>query len=114
MLTRREIGVKIALKRAYLIYDGPKGKNWYRFTGEAGTQMSENPPEYDHCGTYYSGWLNGSHPENEGEMEKKEICFSHPNKECPFRMKIRLLNCNNYYLYELENVRRCDAGYCAQ
>ena len=76
--------------------------------------MSENPPEYDHCGTYYSGWLNGSHPENEGEMEKKEICFSHPNKECPFRMKIRLLNCNNYYLYELENVRRCDAGYCAQ
>ena len=105
---------KIALKRAYVIYDGPKGKNWYRFTGEAGTQISENLAEIDHCGTYYSGWLKGSHPENEGEMEKREICFSNPKKGCQFRMKIRLLNCYNYYLYELENVRRCDAGYCAQ
>ena len=76
--------------------------------------MSENPAEIDHCGTYYSGWLKDSHPEIQGEMEKGEICFSHPKKECQFRMKIRLLNCNNYYLYELKNVRRCDAGYCAQ
>ena len=114
MLAWREMGVKKALKRAYVIYDGQKGKNWYRFTGEAGTKMSENLTEIRHCGTYYSGWLKGSHPESEGKMEERYICFSHPIRECPFKVKIRILNCKNYYLYELENVRKCNAGYCAQ
>ena len=47
-------------------------------------------------------------------MEKGKICFSHPKNDCYSKVSIRLLNCKNYYLYKLENVRRCDAGYCAQ
>lgn len=93
------------------------GKNWYRFVGEAGTQMPENQVEMEHCGTQYSGWLNGTHPQNRKELSRRIVCFSHPSNNCYMKTRIRIRNCINYFVYELPNVRSCNkgnAGYCAQ
>ena len=34
----------------------------------AGTQMPEHELNFEHCGTYYPGWLNGDHPTTAGEI----------------------------------------------
>ena len=35
---------------------------WYRFGGEAGTQMADTCVTMRHCGAWYPGWLSGGHP----------------------------------------------------
>ena len=72
----------------------------------------------EHCGTFYSGWLNGTHPENRLDLVRSHVCFSHPTNSCYMKTRIRIRNCINYYVYYLVNIRRgCNkgnAGYCAQ
>merc|ERR1719273_2622852 len=89
-----------------------KGNNWYRIVGEAGTQIAENHVGMEHCGTFYSGWLNGTHPENRLELVRKShVCFSHPTNNCYMKTRIRIRNCVNYYVYFLVNIRRgCNKG----
>merc|ERR1711994_176441 len=86
--------------------------------GITGTRFAENHVGMEHCGTFYSGWLNGTHPENRLELVRKShVCFSHPTNNCYMKTRIRIRNCVNYYVYYLVNIRRgCNkgnAGYCA-
>jgi hypothetical protein len=44
------------------------GPGWYRMKEPAGTVMPEHPINVNQCGTYSPGYLNGTHPEEIGEM----------------------------------------------
>ena len=48
-----------------------RGGGWYRYQGEAGTQIPTYPPGYLQCGTYSAGWMEGGHPTvGQGEVTR--------------------------------------------
>ena len=74
---------------------------WYRFTGEAGTQMPEIPPEKKSCGTDAPGWLNDTHPEVRDGTVNKQVCFrGSGSKVCRWSHTIKIRNCGKFYVYE--------------
>ena len=99
-----------------------KGAGWYRFQAPAGTRMPENPPEFSHytegfCGTHYTGWLNGHHPTNLGELVEREVCFKTGGSEnCRSSLKrtTKIRHCGSYFVYYLNEVSACSLRYCAE
>ena len=91
------------------------GNTWYRFVPPAGTQMSEQPIPANHCGTEMTGWINGTHPSNNGEIVKRNICFVNLwNKNTCWRsVSVEIQNCGSFYLYKLPNPPNCVSRYCA-
>ena len=90
------------------------GRIWYRFVPPAGTQMSEQPIPAKHCGTEMTGWVNGTHPLNIGQIVKRNICFvNFWNKDTCFRsVPVEIQSCGTFYLYKLQNPPNCVSRYC--
>ena len=65
----------------------------------------------------YSGWLNGTHPE-EGTTKNATVCFSYDTgngDNCHWSQEIQITNCFGlYYVYYLPKVPTCAAKYCAE
>ena len=97
-----------------------KGPGWYRMMGKAGTQLPEHDVEPRHCGTFATGWLSGIHPTAVGEIVDRTVCFhsSGIDDSCRYQTQIQVINCGNFYLYNLrdmtEDIKRCDLRYCSQ
>ena len=89
-----------------------KGEGYYRFMEPSGTMMPESSLGEYHCGTHYSGWLNGSHPMEIGLEVEMKACFLNGNTECYYKANIKVTNCSTYYVYYLEEVPACYARYC--
>ena len=86
--------------------------DWYRFSGAAGNQMAESCVDRDRCGTYFPGWLNGSHPTvNEGAVQRR-VCFHYYDDCCYYFTYIRVRNCGSFYVYQLKPVTLCPLRYC--
>ncbi|XP_065053007.1 fibropellin-3-like isoform X2 [Rhopilema esculentum] len=88
---------------------------WYRFTGEAGTTMHTSCPEYFgtvfRCSTHAGGWLNGQHPTiQEGEVAR-DVCFAWNGNCCNWVYSIKVINCGNYFIYQLRPTS-CSYRYC--
>ena len=47
-------------------------------SGDAGTQMPEHEVDFQHCGSYYPGWLNGNHPTNTDQIVERQVKIFHP------------------------------------
>ncbi|XP_068739004.1 uncharacterized protein [Montipora capricornis] len=87
---------------------------WYRFSGEAGTQMADSCPKIHHCSTDSPGWLNGTHPTVAEGIVQRKVCFSqHLNGTdcCYFSKDISVRNCGAFYVYRLDPPR-CNSRYC--
>ncbi|XP_078353452.1 uncharacterized protein LOC144638135 [Oculina patagonica] len=85
---------------------------WYRITGGAGDQIPEKcVPEY-HCGTHVPGWLNGKHPTVQEGIVTRQVCYRWEGNCCKFKNDIRIRNCGDYYVYELQKPPNCDYRYC--
>jgi len=93
------------------VWEGP---DHYRMKLPAGTQIPENAPPYQHCGAYYPGWLNGSHPIHPGEEKPGEICFVWYSDTCGSKTSITITNCDGYYVYNMTKVPYCEFRYCAE
>ena len=84
-----------------------KLSGWYRFSGAAGTQITESCPKMYSCSTNSSGWLNGTHPTvAEGTVQRK-VCFlqrvSQFFNDCCYHSKnISVRNCGAFYVYRLD------------
>jgi len=93
---------------------GPKfTKRWYRFSGEAGTAIAGTCPSTHHCGAIITGWMNGTHPTQEEGIVTRRSCFHFYKKCCNWKKDIRVRNCGDFYVYELDTVPFCDARYCS-
>ena len=88
------------------------GPGWYRYTGEAGTQMATAAPGDFMCGTDAAGWLDGSHPEIDEGVVQRTVCFDYTPSDCWQTSEIEVVNCGNYYLYNLPNPLSCNYRYC--
>ena len=79
----------------------------------AGTQFSEEPLEPGHCGTDSAGWLRTPHPMEINEITKGTACFSWKGDDCNWEYPVQIVNCGNYFVYNLETVTVCSLRYCS-
>ena len=96
---------------------------WYRFTGEAGTIMSDisDPPSWEGCGTSRVVWLRGTHPDISQGTVKVEYCMTGVRDSCEVTVTGELRTCLNvtsntvYHVYYLVRVPAdCQWAYCAK
>ena len=84
---------------------------WFRFTGEAGTQMPETPPKKYSCGTDAPGWLNGKHPVAEGVVQRV-VCFHYEANSCKWSRYVSIQYCGQFYVYKFSGTPVCYLRYC--
>ena len=94
---------------------------WYRIVLPAGNQLSQHSKSdsHGHCNTQNGGVLIGDHPTEAGKIVKRKICF---RSDCltyeasKDLREIRVINCKQFYLYELETVINANAKerYCTE
>ena len=94
------------------------GRNWYRMMPPAGVVITETSLTDHHCGSLRPGWIQGSHPTNEGEQVDALVCFSADagdgaGGECEWGKPIQITHCGDFYVYYLFQVPACAARYCA-
>jgi hypothetical protein len=90
---------------------------WYRFGGDAGTQMSTTcvrGTTYSNlkCRTHGVSWLNGTHPSVAEEKVTRQVCFSYGGTCCWSPKHIEVINCGFFYIYKLVPVTWCESRYC--
>ena len=90
------------------------GDDWYKFLPPAGTRIAEEAPGVGYCGTYRSGWMQGSHPTMLLETVTRTVCFQSSRNICQWSSEIKVRNCGQYFLYRLVDTSRCNLGYCAK
>ncbi|HEY8376613.1 MAG TPA: DUF4215 domain-containing protein, partial [Nannocystis sp.] len=88
------------------------GNGWYRFSGQAGTKMPEAPPPIYACGTDAPGWLNGTHPAILDGVVNRQACFHWSGNTCNWSTQIQVVNCGEFYLYNLVEPTACYLRYC--
>ncbi|XP_044173286.1 uncharacterized protein LOC114975057 isoform X6 [Acropora millepora] len=104
--------------------DESKLLGWYRFGGEAGTQMADTCVTMRHCGASYPGWLNGGHPSVSDGAVLRKVCFTGYQGCCYFSAFISVRNCNGFYVYKLSPLIHyyyyhysyhyiCSSRYCS-
>ena len=91
-----------------------KGPGWYRMMDPAGSKIPEKPPSTFHCGTSTPGWMNGVHPSQHGETQEREICFNWYGKTCRWKTTITVINCKDYFVYNLPKISGICKRYCAE
>ena len=87
---------------------------WHSFSPTIGGAMPEKCTFQYYCGTYASGWLKGSHPNVIGQKISRTVCFSYSSNCCHEQTSVEVINCGQYYIYNLPNTPNCYNGYCAQ
>jgi cysteine-rich repeat protein len=94
--------------------NGWVGPGWYRFTGQAGTQMPESAPATYRCATHATGWLNGVHPTLADGVVARQACFNWSGNTCSWNANIQVVACPGYYLYNLVAPPACSLRYCGE
>uniref|UniRef100_A0A3B1IS97 UMOD/GP2/OIT3-like D8C domain-containing protein n=1 Tax=Astyanax mexicanus TaxID=7994 RepID=A0A3B1IS97_ASTMX len=88
---------------------------WYRlFLQGASAQMPECCVGVYRCGTYYTLWLNGPHPQIEDGVVTRQVC-GNAGYDCYYyrTTTIQVKACpGNYYVYELIRPDYCNMAYC--
>jgi hypothetical protein len=93
--------------------DGISG--WYRFTGSAGTCLVTFPVSTGYCGSYYTGWFNGTLPSISGATNIGTVCVNSGSDICYSTYSIRsvpVTNCNGFYVFYLTSFPYCYTRYC--
>ena len=91
---------------------------WYRVVLPAGNQLSQqsNSDFSGHCNTENGGVLIGDHPDEAGKIVDMKISFGRDTLSFGTSedlIDIRVLNCNQFYLYELESANAKER-YCTE
>ena len=76
--------------------------------------MPEKCTSEKYCGTNASGWLKGSHPSVIGQKFSRTVCFSFSGSCCYLQTSVEVINCGQYYIYNLPNTPICALTYCAR
>ena len=100
-------------------HDDVSSALWYRFSGDAGTQMPTKPPPYRSCGTDYPGWLATPMGRLGAPPQDGTVCFVRSSTSyCYEKVSIQTCACsydNGFtltHLYKLPRPRNCHRAYC--
>ena len=97
---------------------------WYRFEGEAGTQLADqrDPQKWEACGTSRVAWLRGSHPSLDQGTVERTVCVGEITGDCGHDSLARVRTCPDtrggraatFWVYRLARVNvGCHWAYCA-
>ena len=99
--------------KSYRVAPDWKGAGWYRISEKIGSRIPSSPRKSGQCGTFSSGWINGTHPTIVGETYTNvDICF---NKNCGYGYREShngIRNCGSFFLYYLRG--RSLGTYCVE
>ncbi|XP_062519126.1 collagen alpha-1(XXI) chain-like [Corticium candelabrum] len=87
---------------------------WHSFSPTIGGAMPEKCTSGHYCATQASGWLKGSHPNVIGQKISRTVCFSWSSNCCEWQTSVEVINCGQYYIYNLPNTPACYLAYCAR
>ena len=94
--------------------DKDQKPGWFRFMGNAGSQIATSCVPVDHCGTKAPGWFNGKHPASPGEEVTGQVCYHWGNDCCKFGAQVAVRNCDDFYVYKLLKIPDvCDLRVCS-
>ncbi|XP_036417477.1 uncharacterized protein LOC118801329 [Colossoma macropomum] len=89
---------------------------WYQllYNGMS-VRMADSCVNRSRCGTDFTLWLNGSHPQIEDGIVACGVCGNSGSDCCYYRsIPIRVKACpGNYYVYEFVRPNICNSAYCA-
>ncbi|XP_036420918.1 uncharacterized protein LOC118804533 [Colossoma macropomum] len=88
---------------------------WYRlFYYGMNIRLSESCVSTFRCGTYYTLWLNGPHPQIEDGVVTRQVCVNAGGDCCSFgSTSIKVKTCpGNYSVYKLVSPSYCNMAYC--
>ncbi|CAH3166280.1 unnamed protein product [Porites lobata] len=87
---------------------------WYRFQSSSYSRIVDNCIPIRKCSSDLTGWLNGEHPTFEDCIVRSEVCFHGLLNYCYRTVKIRVRECQGYYVYELNpSPTERFSRYCA-
>ena len=66
-----------------------------------------------YCGTAEAGWLTGQHPNVSQGTVTRRVCFSFHSNCCNTVKDIKIRNCGNFYVYELQPLTAGWRRYCS-
>lgn len=87
--------------------DNQLKEEWYRFEGEAGTQLADerSRPGWEVCGTSRVGWLEGKHPSLDEGTVNRTLCVTEISGHCGYSQKGQVRACRDsdgeFYVYRL-------------
>lgn len=85
---------------------------WHRFQGAAGNRMADKCVPMKRCGTDATGFINGSHPTVDEGVVIRKACYHMAYSCCHRRNNIKVKNCGDFYVYDLQRTPGCSLGYC--
>ncbi|XP_028410572.1 uncharacterized protein LOC114533270 isoform X2 [Dendronephthya gigantea] len=92
--------------------DDHLSQGWYRFGGEAGTQIATTCVPKRRCGTHAPGWMTQKHPTvSEGKVTRT-VAFHWDGNCRKWSQNIQVINCGVYYVYYLGPSVACKLRYC--
>lgn len=88
---------------------------WYRFDSYVGDKMPDYKIAEMRCGTIHPVWMKGTHPTfNEGTVDRTAcINFYDMMDGCFASLKMKVTNCNGFFVYYLGPTHSCSLAYCA-
>ena len=94
--------------------DSAIGTVWTRFTDGANhnRMLPTRMPARYACDTHAPGYLVGEHPAVEDGEVTRKVCFHWNTNSCNWNSDIQVVNCGEYYVYELVNTPSCNLRYC--
>ena len=101
-------------QQEYTISPDWQGTYWYRINPSIGTKIPVSATKENHCGTYATGWIQGSSTTSLGQTIESKVCFSYSGKSCRWEAIVKIRNCGHYNLYYLPDTPVCYLGYCVE
>ncbi|XP_062520659.1 collagen alpha chain CG42342-like [Corticium candelabrum] len=85
---------------------------WYRFSESLGGMIKTRCPKVQGCRAVAPGWMKGRHPNRVGVAISRLVCFSLDGDCCLKSVRMDVINCGDYYVYNLPEIPRCYYEYC--
>ena len=88
---------------------------WFRVSGDAGNALASNLPPSDSCNGGVRAYLVDDHPSYGVGDLTLTLCMASKNNNCLNRKSLAVMNCGEFYLYNLFRIRSCSSNgwrYC--
>lgn len=92
--------------------DDDMNNKWYRFTGDAGTQMATSCPSTWTCGAAAPMWALDPHPTGYNDETIVNVCAHWDDNCCKWSTNITVVRCRGFYIYQLPDAPACNLRYC--
>ncbi|RMX52095.1 hypothetical protein pdam_00019066, partial [Pocillopora damicornis] len=93
--------------------DGKWG--WFRVSGEAGNALASSLPPSGTCNAGPRAYLVDDHPSYAVGELTLTLCVATGNNDCSSTKSLAVMNCGEFYLYDLFMIRGCSSRgwrYC--